>query len=85
MRHIEGKPNIIYPCKWEFRIIGESQERLTTIVQELVQKPYNLIIKNHSRKGRFISMHLDVEVIDETERNSIYSALSSHPEVKMVL
>lgn len=91
--HMQGKPNITYPCKWEFRIIGESEQRLRQIVQEITQeiackiaqKPYELIIKNHSSKGRFISMHLDIEVADEIERNAIYSALSAHPEIKMVL
>lgn len=85
MRHIEGKPEIHYPCLWEFRIIGEDKQDLERIVSELVAKPYTLDEKNHSSKGRFISMHLSVEVESEEERNALYQSLSTHKAIKMVL
>lgn len=85
MRHIEGKPEIHYPCLWEFRIIGEDKQSLERIVGELVAKPYTLDEKNHSSKGRFISMHLSVEVESEEERNALYQSLSTHKAIKMVL
>ncbi|WP_304210336.1 DUF493 domain-containing protein [Helicobacter canis] len=85
MRHIEGKPEIHYPCLWEFRIIGEDKQSLERIVSELVAKPYTLDEKNHSSKGRFVSMHLSVEVESEEERNALYQSLSTHKAIKMVL
>lgn len=85
MRHIEGKPEIHYPCLWEFRIIGEDKQDLEHIVSELVVKPYTLDEKNHSSKGRFVSMHLSVEVESEEERNALYQSLSTHKAIKMVL
>lgn len=85
MRHIEGKPEIHYPCLWEFRIIGEDKQSLERIVGELVAKPYTLDEKNHSSKGRFVSMHLSVEVESEEERNALYQSLSTHKAIKMVL
>ncbi|KAA8711019.1 HP0495 family protein [Helicobacter canis] len=85
MRHIEGKPEIHYPCLWEFRIIGEDKQDLERIVSELVAKPYTLDEKNHSSKGRFVSMHLSVEVESEEERNALYQSLSTHKAIKMVL
>lgn len=85
MRHIEGKPEIHYPCLWEFRIIGEDKQSLERIVGELVAKPYALDEKNHSSKGRFVSMHLSVEVESEEERNALYQSLSTHKAIKMVL
>ncbi|ETD27462.1 DUF493 domain-containing protein [Helicobacter canis] len=85
MRHIEGKPEIHYPCLWEFRIIGEDKQDLERIVGELVAKPYTLDEKNHSSKGRFVSMHLIVEVESEEERNALYQSLSTHKAIKMVL
>lgn len=85
MRHIEGKPEIHYPCLWEFRIIGEDKQDLERIVGELVAKPYTLDEKNHSSKGRFVSMHLSVEVESEEERNALYQSLSTHKAIKMVL
>lgn len=85
MRHTEGKPEIHYPCLWEFRIIGEDKQSLERIVGELVAKPYTLDEKNHSSKGRFVSMHLSVEVESEEERNALYQSLSTHKAIKMVL
>lgn len=85
MRHIEGKPEIHYPCLWEFRIIGEDKQDLERIVGELVAKPYTLDEKNHSSKRRFVSMHLSVEVESEEERNALYQSLSTHKAIKMVL
>lgn len=85
MRHIEGKPEIHYPCLWEFRIIGEDKQDLERIVGELVAKPYTLDEKNHSSKGRFVSMRLSVEVESEEERNALYQSLSTHKAIKMVL
>lgn len=85
MRHIEGKPEIHYPCLWEFRIIGEDKQSLERIVSELVAKPYTLDEKNHSSKGRFVSVHLSVEVESEEERNALYQSLSTHKAIKMVL
>ena len=85
MRHIEGKPEIHYPCLWEFRIIGEDKQSLERIVSELVAKPYTLDEKNHSSKGRFVSVHLSVKVESEEERNALYQSLSTHKAIKMVL
>lgn len=85
MRHIEGKPEIHYPCVWEFRIIGENKARLEQIISELMTKRYTLDEKNHSSKGRFVSMHLSVEVESEEERNALYQSLSTHKEISMVL
>ncbi len=85
MRHIEGKPDISYPCKWEYRIIGENKTRIEQIVGEILEKPYTLELKNHSHQNRFVSMHLMVDVDNEEERNNIYSLLSNHPEIKMVI
>lgn len=85
MRHIEGSPVIHYPRLWEFRIIGEDKQGLERIVSELMTKPYTLDEKNHSSKGRFVSMHLSVEVESEEERNALYQSLSTHKAIKMVL
>ena len=83
MQHIEGRPEITYPCDWEYRIIGENEKRVEILVGEIVKKPYTLEVKNH--KGRFVSLHLVVSVDNEDERNEIYRLLSTHQEVRMVI
>ncbi|OBV29716.1 hypothetical protein BKN38_06390 [Helicobacter sp. CLO-3] len=85
MQHIEGKPDITYPCQWEYRIVGEKQHRIEEIVGDIMQKPYYLEVKNHSSGGRFVSMHLSTMVDSEEERNEIFSKLANHKEIKMVI
>lgn len=82
---MKGKPEINYPCVWEYRIIGENAEKISEIVGEIMQTPYRLESKNRSSKGRFVSMHLSTSVDSEEYRNEIFSLLSSHPEIKMVI
>ena len=82
---MKGKPKISYPCMWEYRIIGENAEKISEIVGEIMQTPYRLESKNRSSKGRFVSMHLSTSVDSEEYRNEIFSLLSSHPEIKMVI
>lgn len=82
---MKGKLEISYPCMWEYRIIGENAEKISEIVGEIMQTPYRLESKNRSSKGRFVSMHLSTSVDSEKYRNEIFSLLSSHPEIKMVI
>lgn len=82
---LEGKPEISYPCAWEYRIIGESEAKIQEIVSQILKTPYRLESKNKSSKGRFVSMHLSTSVDSEAYRNEIYAFLSSHPEIKMVI
>lgn len=82
---LEGKPEISYPCVWEYRIIGENCDKIQEIVSQIMQTPYCLESKNRSSNGRFVSMHLSTTVDSEAYRNEIYAFLSSHPEIKMVI
>lgn len=82
---LEGKPEICYPCAWEYRIIAESEAKIQEVVSQILKTPYRLESKNKSSKGRFVSMCLSTSVDSEAYRNEIYSYLTSHPDIKMVI
>ena len=82
---MQKKSQINYPCKWEYRIIGEEREVIEKQVFDLMLKPYSLEVKNRSKQGKFISMHLIVEVDSEEDRNQIFRKLQQIERVKMVL
>lgn len=82
---ITGKPDITYPCEWEYRIIGEDEMKVKEAVFEIAPRKYDLQEKNKSSKGRFVSLHLKIIVNSEEERNQIFSALCKHKEIKMVI
>ncbi|PAF53072.1 DUF493 domain-containing protein [Helicobacter sp. 13S00482-2] len=82
---LEGKPEINYPCEWEYRIIGEDIAKIQEAVFEIAPRKYDLQEKNKSSKGRFVSLHLKILVNNEEERNHIFCALKNHKEIKMVI
>lgn len=79
------KPHIVYPCEWEYRIIGENEEKLKEMIFEIMPREYCIESGKHSRQGRFVSIYVRIMVDSEVERNEIFSALSKHPLVKMVI
>lgn len=76
---------IEYPCKWEYRIIGEDEDKIRDFVFELLDKQYGLERKNASSNGKYISLHLIVEVDNEEERNLIFQKLLNFEAIKMVI
>lgn len=80
------KPEIEYPCYWEYKIIGESQKLLEGVVAEVVNdRDYNIVLSNQSRNKKYVSLEVKTKVLDESDRNKIFSDFSNHSEVKMVL
>lgn len=76
---------IEYPCKWEYRIIGEDEDKIKDFIFEFLDKKYELERKNTSSGGKYISLHLVVEVDKEEERNSIFQRLLNFEAIKMVI
>jgi putative lipoic acid-binding regulatory protein len=80
------KPNIKYPCNWEYKIIGKSKEALEKIAAKLINdRDYDIKLSQKSKSGKYISLEVKIEVLDESDRNKIFSDFSNHPEIKMVL
>lgn len=80
------KPKIDYPCRWEYKIIGESATQITNLVAELVwEKDYSLARSNVSRGGRYVSMALELTVDSEERRLELYRLLARDKTVKVVL
>ena len=80
------KLELIYPCQWEYTLIGHNQERIRQAVDEVIPDlAYSLKPANSSRTGKYCSLHLEVTVIDEGMRNGIHLALKEHRDIIMVL
>ncbi|WP_120931281.1 HP0495 family protein [Helicobacter pylori] len=72
-----GKPTIIYPCVWDYRVIMTTND--TSVLKELLetyQRPFKLEFKNTSKNARFYSFNVSMEVLDESERNEIFQKIS---------
>ncbi|TLD97386.1 DUF493 domain-containing protein [Helicobacter jaachi] len=79
------KPVIKYPCKWEYRVIGENEEKLKELIFEVMPREYEVQSGKRSSSGHFVSVYAIIEVQNEEERNSIFAKLQASKDVKMVI
>lgn len=80
------KPEINYPCSWQYKVIGEDREAVIKAITACVQEKAHLLTDSHkSSGGRYVSMSLELVVSSEEERLEIYHKLLGDPAVKIVL
>jgi putative lipoic acid-binding regulatory protein len=80
------KPLIEYPCSWTYAIIGFDEEDLRMAVGRIVSgRPHTLNFSKKSMTGKYYSLHLELEVSSEEDRNQIFIALQNDPKIKTVL
>lgn len=86
MHRLEGRPDIEYPCEWRFKVIGRDESEMRQAVGEIVgNHDYTIDLSNHSAKGTYCSLNLQMTVISESHRVYIYTALMEHESTKIVL
>jgi putative lipoic acid-binding regulatory protein len=79
-------PEITYPCRWSFTLIGTEAKRMRAGVAEcLPEGSYHLTPSQKSRGGKYTSLHLDTEVESEDARNRLFADLKALPAVKMII
>lgn len=80
------KPNIEYPCNWDYKIIGTDVDQMISVIEKTVEgMEYNISSSNVSSKGKYFSLNLKVFVTSEAIRNIIFEKLESSDYVKMVI
>jgi uncharacterized protein len=80
------KPDIEYPCQWQFRLIGEN----LAAMMEAIGKSADIALcriseGNVSSGGRYLSLNLELTVQDDEERLRLYQDFSKHPAIRIVL
>lgn len=80
------RPRIDYPCRWLYKIIGESRAEMRQAVEHHVQeRPLALSDSHVSSTGRYVSMNLEVTVESDVERLNLYQLLAAEPAIRVVL
>jgi putative lipoic acid-binding regulatory protein len=80
------KPNIDYPCDWNYRVIGTNVDEMIKVIEIAVAGiEHEINSSNVSSKGNYFSLNLKVFVTSEVIRDSIFAKLNSNEFVKMVL
>lgn len=87
MNCINGcKPNIEYPCQWQYRLIGEDRAAIMAAIDQAVDVRLCVISEgNTSSGGRYLSLNLELTVSSEAERLRLYQLFSDHPAIRVVI
>lgn len=81
-----AKPDISYPCQWEYLVIGTDEQRLTEIIVTACAPMIPVIGRSKSSSGgRYCSLKAVLVVDSEQMRLEIFTRISEHPDVKMVI
>jgi len=83
----EGRrPEIVYPCRWSYRIVGTSAAAIRALVAEVAGNAAHALEPSRaSASGRYVSFHLTLHVRDEDHRLEVFHALAAHASVRYVL
>ena len=82
----DRRPEIDYPTLWSYQVIGSDEMLVRSAVAELlVQRQHSLRLTKTSRTGKYCSLLLELVVLDEADRLSIFRALATHTAVRIVL
>lgn len=80
------KPEVTYPCRWPYRVIGTDENGLHAgIAAVLNSYAYEISKGNVSKKGTYRSVHVEVNVAHEQEKNELFDKLKAIRGVKFVL
>ena len=82
----ECRPEIDYPCPWQYRLIGEDEAAMRAALAECIDVERCVVSEgNRSSGGRYLSVQVELIVMSEEERLGLYRCLAGHPATKMVL
>jgi putative lipoic acid-binding regulatory protein len=86
MHLLEGRPEIEYPCPWNFKIIGQNETLMRLAIAEIVgSQTHTLVLSKYSAQGNYCSLDLKMVVQSEPHRVETYTALVQHQNIKIVL
>ncbi len=82
----QKKPDIDYPCIWEYRVIGRDEQRLRAVIHAACTPSVpSISLANVSSKGTYFSLNASLEVVSEEMRLRIFDYLKNSPDVKIVI
>jgi len=80
------RPEIAYPCTWTYRVIAvDALGTSFAIAEHLGTRPHRLSEGHSSRTGKYASLELELEVVDELDRDELFAVLSAMSGVRYVL
>jgi len=80
------KPEIVYPCRWVYKLIGRDINLLQSAVREvLTDRTYSAVPSKSSKAGAYHCLDVEMTVRNEPDRLACYEQFRRHPAVILVL
>lgn len=80
------RPVLTYPLEWEYRVIGADEIALrAVIVRVMGPRTHSVAEPRWSREGRWVSLHVQLVVHTEEERDRLHGELVADPAVRLVM
>ena len=81
-----SRPVLAYPLEWEYRVIGADESAVrAAIVRVMGARSHSVAAPKLSRAGRWVSLHVQLVVHTEEERDSLHRELVADPAVRLVM
>ena len=85
-KNTEEKPEINYPTKWGFKVIGRDKDKVEQAIKDILcNKTHSCKFSNSSKGGKFSSFSAECTVDNEEERDALYKAFGEHSDVNYVM
>ncbi len=90
----QQKPEIEYPCRWSYKMIGSEEEAVARAARECVglclglepgPRDMKLSLSRKSGGGKYVSWNLQLRVDSQAERDELFTALADHPAIRIVI
>ena len=80
------EPKITYPRWWTYAIIGPDEEGLRMAIGTVTRgHQHKVAFSKESAHKRYVSLHVEIWVESEQQRNELFQAFKTHPQVRIVL
>ena len=80
------EPEIDYPCRWAYKVVGPSEAALRVAIAEIVeQREHVVTVSRVSRSGKYVSLSVEVLVHGHDERRGLAHGFDAHPAIVFVL
>lgn len=80
------RPALAYPLAWEYRVIGAIEADVRAAIAKVMgARPHTIAEARKSREGRWVSIHVELVVHTESERDQLHRELLAEPSVRLVM
>jgi len=82
----QEKPQIEYPTRWGFKVIGRDKDALMACIKEVMgEKEHLCSLGNQSRTGKFTTYNASCVVESQEERDRLFKCFQDHQDVEVVI